>query len=354
MSDIDSALPRTTFDLIGHDRAEAAFLEAWNAGRMPHAWLITGLKGIGKATLAWRIARFVLSQDRGGGLFGDVPASLAVSEDDPVQHRITAGGHADLKVLERTGTDEKGARRRGDIPVEEVRGIGGFLSLTPAEGGWRVIIIDSADDMNRSSANALLKVLEEPPRNSLLLLVSHNPGRLLPTIRSRCRRLDLHPLSDGAVESLLRRAEPDLSPTDAALAIRMAEGSIGRALNLRAQGGLALYEEMTALLSTVPQLDIPALHAFADKVAADDDAFHSVADMLGWWLGRAATDHARGSRDDRDAGQGWRLIREAGLDRWCELWDKIIQSFARAEAVNLDRKQTVLNAFLALERICRP
>lgn len=339
---------RTVLDLLGHQAAEQDFLEAWVSGRVPHAWLIAGPKGIGKATLAYRIARFVLAGGGAGGLFGP-PASLDVEADHPAARRIASGGHADLKVLERR-VDEKTGRLRTEIAIDDVRGVGDFLSLTPAEGGWRIVIADSADEMSRSSANAILKVLEEPPRNALMLLVSHNPGRLLPTIRSRCRRLSLHPLAEECVETLLARHAPDFPAAERAVVVAMAEGSIGRALALSQEGGgLDLYREMQELMAALPALDLARLHAFAERAAANETAFRAITDLLGWWMARAATDFARG-----EGGDGRRLVGLAGLDRWVKVWEKILYTFGRADAVNLDRKLVMLNAFLALERACHP
>lgn len=353
--------PRDNPDLVGHSEAERAFLDAWNSGRLAHAWLLSGPKGIGKATLAYRIARFVLSGGGdGGGLFGGPPDSLAVAPDHPVFRRISAGGHADLKVVERGWSDDKKTRMRTEIVIDDVRGIGGFMALTPAEGGWRVVIIDAADDMNRNAANAVLKVLEEPPRNALMLLLSHSPGRLLPTIRSRCRRLALKPLPEATVAQLLAGARPDLGGADVSSLARLGEGSVGKALGLANEGGLELYRELVGLLSALPRLDVPALHAFADRVArADADAaWRTVTELLGWWLARLVRAGGRQGRGMSEvvAGEGalmGRLLSAADLERWLEVWEKVTALFARADAVNLDRKQAMLTAFLAIERLAR-
>ncbi|WP_142846948.1 DNA polymerase III subunit delta' [Telmatospirillum sp. J64-1] len=360
----DIPLPRETPLLLGHAAAERALVDAWSSGRMAHAWLICGPRGIGKATLAYRFARFVLSggaAEQGGGLFGDaVPPGLDMAADHPVFRRVAAGGHADLKVVERGWSDDKQTRRRGEIVVEDVRGVGAFLSLTAAEGGWRVVIIDAADEMNRSSANAVLKVLEEPPRNALLLLVAHSPGRLLPTIRSRCRRLMLQPLSETTVLELLRRNRPDLSDDDARALARLGEGSVGRALALAGEGGLDLYRDMVGLLQGLPRLDIPALHAFGDRVSRSgaDQAWRTVTELFGWWLARVIrTGGARQSIAEVVPGEAEvaeRLLSAASLDQWVEVWEKNTSLFARADAVNLDRKQVVLNAFQTVERLARP
>jgi DNA polymerase-3 subunit delta' len=362
MSDVPE--PRETSDLLGQQAAEAAMLDAWNGGRLAQSWLICGPRGIGKATLAYRFARFALSGGVEGGeagLFGLAkPASLALAPDHPVFRRIAAGGHADLRVVERGFADGKAGekRRRGEIVIEDVRGIGQFLSLTPAEGGWRVVIIDAADEMNRNAANAVLKILEEPPKRALMLLIAHAPGRLLPTIRSRCRRLALQPLAPDVVASLLARHLPDSSESDRLALARLGEGSIGRALELAEQGGLDLYREVVGLLSALPKLDVPALHAFGDKVARSDDGFRTLSELLAGWLARMVRAGGAGFAAEHDIVPGeaqamGRLLAAADLDRWVEVWEKVTHLFARADGLNLDKKQVVISAFLTVERLVR-
>ncbi len=346
--------PRETAILHGQEAAESVLLRAHASGRLPHAWLLSGPRGVGKATLAYRFARFLLSPEaQCGGLFGDAPESLEVPEDDPVFRRVAASGHSDLMTLEK-GRDDKG-KPRSVIPVEDVRRLLSFARMTAGEGGWRVVIVDSVDEMNRNATNALLKVLEEPPPRSLLLLVSHAPGSLLPTIRSRCCQLPLAPLSEEVVVELLSGHFPELAPEEMQALARLADGSIGKALALAAHGGLDLYRELIDLLGTLPRLDVTRLHKLAEKWGQGRDpvAFQTGMELLIWWLGR----FIRAGSTGRPApevvpGEGalaQRLLAGRPLAQWLGLWEKISRLFARTEAANLDRKQVVLTAFLDLE-----
>jgi|TARA_Y100000294_G_scaffold146282_1_gene141774 DNA polymerase-3 subunit delta' len=351
--------PRENPDLRGHEEAEKILLDGFHGGRLAHAWLISGPQGIGKATLAYRFARYILAQggEGAGGLFSDAqPADdMYLAPDNPVFMRTAAGGHADLKAVERT-VNEKTGKLRSEIVVDDVRAVGRFFAMTAGEGGWRVAVIDSADEMNTSAANAVLKVLEEPPDRALLLLVSHNPGRLLATIRSRCRKLALQPLPGETVEKLIAEALPDLDAGDASTLAYLADGSPGRALALAAEGGLGLYRDMTGLLETLPRLDIPALHAFGVRLgkAGADEAFSTASNLLRWWLARlilsaSGAMAADGPFTAEEKALMDRLGQAAGLDRWFEVWEKINRLLDKTEHANLDRKQVVLNVFLTLE-----
>ena len=322
--------PRATDILLGQADAEGEFLHAFNTGRPAHAWLITGRRGIGKATLAFRLARTILS----GG------APDAHDPEVPLFRRVAAGGHADLLVVERA-VDEKSGRRRAEITVDDVRGVREFLSKTPAEGGWRVVIIDSADQMNTNAANAVLKILEEPPSRAMLLLLAHNPGRLLPTIVSRCRRLPAKPLGEEDLAELLARLRPEMSLEDRQILVQIADGSIGRALGYSEGGGLGLYRDAVALLENLPGLDVAGVHKLADGVARDKtgEAFQTIGDLMRWWVHRTIDGRVRGSVSG-SAG---------GLDRWFEVWEKNNRLFERADSVNLDHKQVILNAFAAID-----
>ncbi|MGB8274562.1 MAG: DNA polymerase III subunit delta' [Alphaproteobacteria bacterium] len=347
--------PRQTVRLVGHGGAKATFRHAFRSGRMSHAWLITGAEGIGKATFAFWAARLVLGAGE-PGLFGQGSA-----EDDPSSglfRKVAAGGHPDFMTLERAA-DPKSGKKRTEIVVDDVRDVSAFLHMTPAESSWRVVVVDTADEMNRNAANALLKILEEPPTRSVLMLVSNAPGALPATIRSRCRRLSLAPLAPGEVETVLRSCLPEAEPEEIAALVRLAEGSPGRALRLAAEGGLDVYRDVLALIGTLPRLDAVALHKFGDRLARSggEQGFKTAMDLLSRFLVRLVRFGAQGSAQagvtEGEEALMRRLSAKARLDQWVEVWEKINRLAARADRVNLDRKQVVLSAFFALEQAAR-
>lgn len=281
--------------LIGHDEEVRLFLSAFNSGALHHGWLITGDEGIGKATLAYKIARFLLSAEAGKEY-----SSIEVAADSMVFTQVAQKSHPDFKVLERdfTETDKKklikaikqgedtseemrqGLKRSSVIKVEDVRDVVSFLSKKSFNDNWRVVIVDSADDLNISSANALLKILEEPPLKSILLLVSHNPGKLLPTIRSRCAKLALKPLQETEVASLLRRYKPDLKESEVQGLAKIAAGSIGRALKYAENDALAMYENIKKICYGGVKCDGQLLVDLASDVAADEDCWDLFAELI--------------------------------------------------------------------------
>ncbi|HVH36969.1 MAG TPA: DNA polymerase III subunit delta' [Sphingomicrobium sp.] len=222
----------------GQDKAVAQFRAAWDGGTLHHAWLLAGPRGVGKGTFARKAAIRVLAD--AAAARGELPG-LEVPDEHPIAKLIAAGSHPDLRTLQRLENDKTGNLAR-NISVDQVRSLGELFDLTPALSPWRVVIIDAADDLEGSAANALLKMLEEPPANCLFLLVAHAPGRLLPTIRSRCRRLEFQRLDDDAMASLLAEVVPEMTATHQQKIIAMAAGSAGRAMAF-AELDLAPLEE---------------------------------------------------------------------------------------------------------------
>ena len=263
--------PRETLRLIGHDAAEKAFLDVYNSGRLHHGWLITGARGVGKATLAWRIARFLLATPPvdDNDMFGAPPApdTLDIAEDHPVMRRSMALSEPNLYLLRR-GPNEKGDKLANEILVKEVRKLKGFFAMSSADGGRRVVIIDAADEMNTNAANAILKLLEEPPDNTIMLLICHQPARLLPTIRSRCRELRLSPMSPADVSEALAGAGADLAEQNSDALGELAVGSVGDALRLINQDGLTLYQALIRIMASLPDLDRPSALNLAQSLAA--------------------------------------------------------------------------------------
>ncbi|NGQ90013.1 DNA polymerase III subunit delta' [Rhodobacter sp. HX-7-19] len=350
--------PRETARLFGHDRAESGFLAAFNGGRMHHGWLVTGPRGLGKATLCWRLARFLLAAPaEDGGLFGapPPPETLDTAEDDPLARRIRALAEPRLFLLRRPW-DDKGARLKQDITVDEVRKMKSFFTLSAADGGRRVAIIDSADEMNVSAANALLKLLEEPPPATTFLLVSHQPHRLLPTIRSRCRELRLAPLAPPDLAQALAQAGGEVAPDQAAALAELAGGSVGEAFRLTNLDGLKLYAALVDLFSTLPRLDRPRALALAERGAgrgaeAQFDLLITLIDLFLARLARAAA--TRQLPPEAAPGEAALITRLSESPDAARAWADIAQTLAqrarRGKAVNLDPAALLMDMVLKME-----
>lgn len=331
--------PRETASLHGHRDAEMILLEAYRGGQCPHAWLIGGPHGIGKATLAFRFARFVLAQPLPSVPSLQSAISLAIDASHPAARHIAGGTHAGLLVLERTLND-RGVLRT-EISVEDARSTIAFFGSTSADGGWRICIVDTVDELNANSANALLKVLEEPPPRSLFLLVSNAPARVLPTIQSRCRKLLLRPLETDEVAQALAEATGTSADKGVAEAASRAEGSVARALMLLGGEALTLQHKTEALLNALPQVDPKGLHGLGDSLAGNDRAaLLAFTDTLERWMGLQL----------RASGTGADLPR---LARLSEVWENIGRAVRETQEFNLERKPLVFSVFGMLAEAMR-
>jgi len=325
--------PREQTKLFGHEKAEAEILAAFDRRRMPHALLIGGPEGIGKATLAYRIARFLLSAPKPGA------KTLEIAADHPASRQVAALSHPDLFVMRRIASEE-GKKPPTEIPIDMVRRAIAFFGSTAAMGGWRVGIVDSVDELNASGTNALLKILEEPPPDSLFLLISHAPGRLIATVRSRCQKLSLRALAEAdvikAAESVADRIE-DLPRKRIREAAAASDGSVRRAIELLLGEGLEVRNLTVDLLAKLPAVDGEALHKLGDKLYGGD-ALYVFAEVVEDWLAEAAT--KRGEAPAR-------------LARFAETWENVRRAATETDIYNLDRKPLVFQVFSMLAEATR-
>ena len=351
--------PRSTSTVFGQDDAQIEFLEAYRADRLHHAWLITGPKGIGKATLAWRIVKFLLctatdskenpTYDR------QSVASLDVPEDHPVAKRIEAATEPTAFGIARSPNPISG-RMRKVIPIDDIRELQSFFSLTSAEGLPLVAVIDSPDEMNRHSANAMLKLLEEPPDNAYLLLVSHSPERLLPTIRSRCRRLSCKPLSDRNMSNALRQLNLDL-PKDIHPLVSLSEGSVGTAAELISEGGLELHSRIMEVLSGAPGMDRGKMLSLAEgfegmQSANDFEIGLKLMSLCVARLARAAA--TNGIQPVKFSEQETLMFNKLTLKPqaakiWAELHERFIASAADSLLTNINPASSIIDMCLEFE-----
>lgn len=315
--------------IIGQDRAVEQFAAAWAGRKLHHAWMLAGPRGVGKATFAHNAVRRVLADAAGPAI--DFPG-LETPDDHPLVRLVEAGSHPDMRWLQREVNEKTGNLAR-NISVDQIRSLGEFIGMTAALSPWRVAVIDSVDDLEKSAANALLKMLEEPPAYTLYFLVSHAPGRLLPTIRSRCRMLHFDALGDDAMTSILEANSPALGEVERKRIVSMSFGSAGRALAF-AEVGLAKLEE--AALAILRQGD--PTNARRSELATELGKKAS-ADRYAAFLELAPSLIAREARG----------LRGAPLERALDAYAKTRELAAIAPRVSLDPAATVfqIGGFLA-------
>ncbi|TNC74580.1 DNA polymerase III subunit delta' [Rubellimicrobium roseum] len=342
--------PREATALVGHDAAQRDILTALASGKVHSGWLLSGPEGVGKATLAYRMAATLLAHRPGD----PAPSALGLPLDHPDARLLRAGAHPRLFVLRR-GPDDKG-NLRSVITVEEARKLRGFFGLSAADGGRRVVIVDAADEMNPNAANAILKLLEEPPAQATLLLIAHQPARLLPTIRSRCRTLRLSPLGAGDLGHAMDAI--GLSTDSPEALAELAAGSVGNAVRLAHAGGLDLYAELVALLNTLPRLDRPRAIRLAESAAGRAEGrFDLLLDLLDLLLTRLARTGLQGPPTEAAPGEAALLQRLAPHDLAARAWaDRQALASARArqgKAVNLDPAALLIDMLLQIEQTAR-
>lgn len=328
------AHPRETVVLLGQDEALARASRAIRGGRPPQAWLIAGPPGIGKATLAYRIARYLLVF----GATGRGPADLSVPASDPAVSLVRARAHPGLLALRR-GLHPKTGEPMTVLSIFEIRKLAAFFGLTSTTGGWRIAIIDTADEMNDEAANALLKILEEPPARAMLILIAHRPAKLATTIRSRCQLLRLHPFPDALLSSELELRLPNVSATDRARLVALSGGSLGAALRVLADDGLKLVADAENLIGGAGSLDFAATYSLAERLARIDRGTDFFGAYLVQMLGERIVERARAEASD--------------LERWAVLHNRIARGFARSAALHLEPRQTILTTARALETATR-
>lgn len=349
--------PRETQVLFGHAAAETDFLHAFTSGRLHHAWMITGPRGSGKATLAWRLARFLLATpDDSGGMFAAPPPnSLDIAPTDPVARRLLQLAEP-RNFLLRRGLNDKETAYSQVISVDEVRRMKSFFALSAADGGRRTAIIDSLDEMNTAAANALLKLLEEPPANVTLFLIAHQPARLLPTIRSRCRELRLTPLGPQDLADALTQAGGEVAPEDRAALAELSAGSVGEAFRMTNLDGLKLYAALVRLFATLPRLDRPQALALAEIGGARGAAetFDLIVTLIDLLLARIARHGATGQPvPEAAAGEAALLSRLApdpvAARGWADLAQTLSIRARRGKAVNLDPAALLMDMLLKVD-----
>lgn len=345
---MENILPQSNSYLIGHDDALNMFLYAFKSGTIHNSWLISGPEGVGKATFAYKIARFLLASDINKK---DEYTSINISENHPVFKLVSSNSHPDLKIIERDFIDAdkkkiikaikegealdeneiQSLKKSSVIKVDEVRTINEFLGKKSFDNNWRIVIVDCADDMNSNAANALLKVLEEPPAKSIILLISHNPNKLLPTIKSRCAKINLSPLETKDVASLLRRYRPELSEIQIKELVKISMGSIGKAINYADNEALLVYKTLESLFFARTEFDVSKALDLANMAAKDENVWQLCKELIEGFVS--------------DMFISGEKIEELG-----NAWDKVRNIFYETTSLNMDKRQALIHI---INTICR-
>ena len=349
---------------LGHEEQEKFFIDMYKKNNIPHAMIFSGFEGVGKTTMAFRIAKFLLKHDKGSksssvGLFGEeeLPqeiSSLDVDPNDPVSRRIASGGHADLLHIQRIFDKAKG-KLDSSLKVETLRKIEPFLRKTSSEGGWRIVIIEDADTMNRNAQNAILKILEEPPKNVLIILVTHRLGRLIPTIHSRARKLTFSPLSANIMGELFHKSGHDLSDKDMKTLCDLSDGSFGLAMKYLENDGLSMLKDIIAHLEYAQNGDIHKIHAFSNSLStiAQDKQYQMFVEILQKMMRKILFLKARGDNlmlAYLQAPVLHSIFDEYPLEKILRICDELKKHYERVEFSNLDRRDAVRAAFLMINQ----
>ncbi|PCJ99962.1 MAG: ATPase [Zetaproteobacteria bacterium] len=349
----------------GHDEQEKLFLDLFEKDSLPHAMIFSGANGIGKSTMAFRLARFLLKHGKQASnqdsLFGgedikhDV-SSLDVAADDPVFARIASGGHADFLYINRYYDPAKD-KLDANLKVDALRKIAPFLRKTASEGGWRIVIVDDADTMNRNAQNAILKILEEPPANVLIILIAHRPGMLIPTIRSRTRFIQFSPLSRDIMSDLLNKGQEHTALSVAQLDIlsALSEGSIGRALNFIERDGFESLSQILDHLDGAPNWDWVKIHQLSATLSSpsQDKQYRMFVELLQWVFRQMLFIKARGGEElpiflQHEALEN--IMLHYSLEKLISITDGLKSHFERVEFSNLDRRDAVRAGFLVISQ----
>lgn len=328
--------PRSHNEFYGHEKAAGLIEDVLKTDRVPQSWLICGSKGVGKATLAYRFAKALLSGSK----------ILSVNENNPSAIRVVNSSHSDLLVIE---PDEEKAS--GDIGVDQIRKIGGFLRLSASETQYRIVIIDSADNMNNAAANALLKLLEEPPAKSIFMLISHCPGKLLATIKSRCRYLNLGELSDMHASCIIQKNIPNIAPHENDMVTYLSNGSPGAAIELYDNNGIEIYAKIIAVLSGVPRVDSAKVQELADLVTKKGDkiSWQIMTSLLDGVLIRIIKAFAgqvyeiKLNNDEKNIVQKLKALKS--IEECLDIRERINALMSDTSRIHLDKRAVIISMF---------